>query len=98
MVKKDNNNGLILLGLLVLMGIGSMLASNNKSSPSTDDLSVKTVARDRLRAKLKDPGSLEIIEERVERPSRSGRPLGYWCKYRAKNGFGGYTVEEWYDE
>ena len=44
-------------------------------------------ARDKLRNNLREPNSLEIIEER-----KVGDKT--YFKYRAKNGFGGYSIEE----
>jgi hypothetical protein len=63
-----------------------------------DDVTIKQVGRDRLRATLREPDSLEIIEERLVRPARNGGEVGYYVKYRAKNGFGGYAVDEFYTE
>ena len=61
-----------------------------------DPVAVKYVGKERLKAILKDPDSLEIISERVV-PLGNGK-VGYECKYRAKNSFGGYTVETYYTE
>jgi len=63
-----------------------------------DDDDIKIVGRLKLKETLKDPGSLEIIHEEVRpRPSRRDNgEVGYYAKYRAKNGFGGYSVETFY--
>lgn len=45
-----------------------------------------------LKANLKDPGSLEIIEWR--KVARDGSSYVVSVKYRAKNSFGGYVVDD----
>lgn len=46
-----------------------------------------------LQANLKDPKSLDVIEwSRIIKPDSGGFMVR--CKYRAKNSFGGYIVEE----
>ena len=62
------------------------------------DIALKNAGRRRLKEELRDPGSLAIIEESIIRPGRYGSDAGYYAKYRAKNGFGGLTVEEYYTE
>lgn len=71
-----------------------------KTGPGTDgfDDAVRFVGRQRLEARLKDPSSLEIINEEVIKPGRYGSEVGYRAKYRAKNSFGGYVVDEFYTE
>ena len=44
--------------------------------------------RNRLKSQLRDPDSVQIISEEVQ----GGR---YNATYRAKNGFGGYVVEDY---
>lgn len=56
----------------------------------TESINIKVDARENLKSILKDPDSLQIIEEKVE----NGR---YSAKYRARNGFGGF-VESYYSE
>ena len=68
------------------------------SSGPPDDFSIKYVGRQRLEATLKDPNSLEIIEERLIRPGRNGGEVGYYARFRARNGFGGMSIEEFYTE
>jgi hypothetical protein len=63
-----------------------------------DDLDYKLAGRARLVKSLKDPGSLEIITERVVRPGKRGSSVGYEATFRAKNSFGGYSVETFYTE
>ena len=49
-----------------------------------------------LEKNLKDPDSLEIVEWGKVRNYTPDEPLRYivWCKYRAKNSFGGFVVEK----
>ena len=86
--------GLILLVSSCSKGCGD--SSNDSGKP--DDFSLKYAGRERLEAQLKDPGSLEIISERLVRPGKYGGDVGYECKYRAKNSFGGYVVDTFYTE
>jgi len=86
---------IVCLPVLVSCSGGS---GSDRSDGRPDDTAIKYVGRQRLEGQLKDPGSLEIISERVERPGRNGGEAGYWCKYRAKNGFGGYVVDTYYVE
>lgn len=49
-----------------------------------------------LKSSLKDPGSFEVIKG-ISMPLKDGGTRIYF-KYRAKNSFGGYVIEEtWYD-
>jgi len=86
------------VGITILIVLLGAFFSNDDSSGEPDDFSLKYVGRDRLKAQLRDPESLEIIEERLIRPGRNGGKVGYFAKYRAKNGFGGYVVNEFYTE
>lgn len=70
----------------------------DKQKPKTTDTAIKMVGKQRLKNDLRDPSSLEIIEERVIRPGRNGSKVGYYAKFRAKNGFGGYEFGEYYTE
>ena len=85
-------NALLFLGLLFCVCAGCL------SSGSPDDSSLKYVGRQRLEATLREPDSLEIIEENLIRPGRNGGEVGYYAKFRARNGFGGTSVEEFYTE
>ncbi|MEK6860020.1 MAG: hypothetical protein AABX54_04365 [Nanoarchaeota archaeon] len=99
--KDEVLNGLKGLGAIAVVGLAMLVGQCEKSQTSSrapDDATIRIVARQRLKDKLRDPDSLQIIEEKVIRPGKYGSDVGYWCKYRAKNGFGGYTVEESYDE
>ena len=88
---------LIVLGVFLLGSIfGSCGDKSDNGKP--DDFSLKYVGRQRLESQLKDPGSLEIISERLVRPGKYGADVGYECKYRAKNSFGGYVVDTFYTE
>lgn len=73
-------------------------SSHNTKEGKPDDTAVKTVARQRLEDSLKDPGSLEIISEKVIRPGRYGSKVGYEATYRAKNSLGGYVIDDFYTE
>ena len=84
--------------MLVLLVVAFAGCGDSSSSGPPDDFSIKYVGRQRLESRLKDPGSLEIISERVHRPGLNGGTVGYSAKYRAKNGFGGYVVDEFYTE
>ena len=91
----------ILLLFLALLFCGCADSDSSGSSGSSgppDDFSLKYVGRQRLEATLKDPDSLEIIEERLIRPGVNGGEVGYYAKFRARNGFGGMNVEEFYTE
>lgn len=67
-------------------------------APTAPDDALLITGRERLKNTLRDPSSLDIIAERLIKPGRYGSRVGYYAKYRAKNGFGGYTVEEYYTE
>ncbi len=77
---------------------GSNSGSYSSSDGKPDDFILKYVGKQRLREHLLDPDSLEIIEERLVRPGWNGGDVGYYAKYRAKNSFGGFSVEEFYTE
>lgn len=64
------------------------------STSDSDNTTIKYVGRERLKSNLRDPNSLDIIEEEIIM-DENGNPI-YRAKYRAKNGFGGYNVEEFY--
>lgn len=59
----------------------------NENSVYSDDSALKYVAKERLKASLRDPDSLEIISSDVDSSK------GVTIKYRARNGFGGMSVE-----
>jgi hypothetical protein len=59
----------------------------NENSVYSDDFARKYVAKERLKASLRDPDSLEIISSDVDSSN------GVTIKYRARNGFGGMSVE-----
>jgi hypothetical protein len=84
--------------VVVVLLVGALSHNDSASRGKPDDFSLKYVGKQRLRDQLRDPDSLEIIEERLVRPGRNGGEVGYYAKYRAKNGFGGYSVEEFYTE
>ena len=80
--------------------VGGCLIGFNAPSTSSkpDDTSIKYVGRQRLKDRLRDPSSLEIVSEELIRPGRNGGKVGYQAKFRAKNGFGGHNVETFYTE
>jgi hypothetical protein len=80
--------------------IGVCLVAFNAPSISgkPDDTSIKYIGRQRLKSRLRDPSSLEIVSEELIRPGRNGGSVGYQAKFRAKNGFGGHNVETFYTE
>lgn len=108
----DKNNGtlgclgiifivLLITGVMKLVGVGDSSrdsGSGTNHSNSDFEISAKIVGRDRLKAQLRDPDSLQIISEQIVRPGRNGGTVGYECRYRAKNGFGGYMVDTFYTE
>lgn len=96
-MSNNSDTGVGCVTIIVLIFFASMVFSGG-GSESPDDFSLKYTGRQRLEATLKDPGSLEIIEERLVRPGRNGSKVGYYAKFRAKNSFGGYTVDEFYTE
>lgn len=57
-----------------------------------DKATVRILERQRLEGSLRDPSSLQIIDERVE--TLPNGKFRYHSTYRAKNGFGGYSTEE----
>ena len=83
--------GLVIVGCLI-----GLNAPSTSSKP--DDTSLKYVGRQRLKDRLRDPSSLEIISEELIRPGRNGSKVGYQAKFRAKNGFGGHNIETFYTE
>ena len=86
-------NKVIACGVLVCVSLFGC-----KNDNGIDDSTLGYVGRQRLEMKLKDPDSLKIINERLVRPGKNGGEVGYECKYRAKNSFGGYAVDTFYTE
>lgn len=95
----------LLFGVLIaIIGYAAFVMSEGKKSrPVTAREPIKAVSNSPydgsvrqvekfLKATLKDPDSLQVIEWSpvVERP---GGGFSVRCKYRAKNSFGGYVVE-----
>lgn len=82
MSKNQENSGCLWIIVLVLF-LGYLIGP---PEVSTNDVN-RYNSRDSLSNSLKDPSSLEIIEE---------RQIGdkTYFKYRAKNSFGGTTIEE----
>lgn len=80
----------VFLGWQVLkFGVFVVRSSNlpNENSVYSDDFARQYVAKERLKASLRDPDSLEIISSDVDSSN------GVTIKYRARNGFGGMSVE-----
>lgn len=70
---------------------------NDKSSCSVDsDTYVKAAVRMYLQNTLKDPGSYKPIEWGTVIEQNGAYKYIIWHKYRAKNSYGGYVVEEHY--
>ena len=83
----------------LVMVVAVCLVFNDPSAPSgPDDTSIKCMGRQRLKSRLRDPSSLEIISEELIRPGRNGGKVGYQAKFRANNGLGGHNVETFYTE
>jgi hypothetical protein len=107
MTNKDNTRAIaycaIICGVTIFyLGLSAWLSSipvNNSSGgvyvapdDGWDEIAVKYVVRQRLEPVLKDPSSLEIISvEKID--GLNGNPWSVQATYRAKNGFGGYSVE-----
>lgn len=98
--KPDDGWGLIkfVLGsvfLLSLCGVsfqfGEVGTTETGIPITTEAIGTRMEGMRQLRATLRDPGSLEIIDEGVYGST-------YWARYRAKNGFGGYVVETFWSE
>lgn len=85
MKKNVNENGpdMILIFVLIFLSCAWI---NSFISTTPNESSMKYVGRERLRSKLRDPDSLQIISEKIENGE-------YKAEYRAKNGFGGYNKE-----
>src|ERR1017187_4388860 len=88
--------GSILLALCILCGLVGKCEDSERRRNGPSDVDIKLEGRERLNRTLRDPDSLQIIEEQVVRPGKNGGRVGYYVKYRAKNGFGGYTIDEFY--
>lgn len=80
-----------LLGL-VIYAVVTDDGRNSRHRPTQDssDGTVQEVV-DYLKANLKDPKSLEVIEWSPMKEQSPGYAVR--CKYRAKNSFGGYNIE-----
>lgn len=98
---------ILMIGLLFISGCegfdASRIGNNNSTGGSStttsyDRVAVEYVVKNRLRAKLKDPDSLEIISVEKVSPGRYGGEYGVDVTYRAKNSFGGYVVQTEYME
>ncbi len=84
---------LVFIGLIGFIYVHSMFYEQDRASVynSPADGSVQQV-RDYLRDNLKDPRSVEYIEWSRVMPTDNGYLVS--VKYRAKNSFGGYVVEQ----
>jgi RNA polymerase subunit RPABC4/transcription elongation factor Spt4 len=105
-IRKINKSTIIGVGCLIIIVIFVIwIASSGSCSEgsSSSSYSSKTVensswdgsvsqVKDWLRENLKDPGSLEFIEWGTVVETSSGYSVR--VKYRAKNSFGGYVIEE----
>ena len=97
---KTQRNWLIAIGVfIILIIIGNISKNNNAESNaivqnSYLDASVSQVER-YLKAKLSDPYSYESMEWSAVNEMSGNGDYRYWVrhKYRAKNGYGGYVIE-----
>ena len=95
---------ILMIGLLFISGCEGFDASRIGNNNSTEydvlgnRVAVEYVVKDRLRAKLKDPDSLEIISVEKVSPGRYGGEYGVDVTYRAKNSLGAFVVESEYME
>lgn len=95
---------LVAFGCLILfcmifgfvIGAFDYSSSDNTATSSDLDVSARAVGQERLRSSLRDPDSLQIIDEEVV-TSKNGS-MEYRATYRAKNGFGGYVEGEYYTD
>jgi hypothetical protein len=78
--------GIILIIMVMISGISGC----GTGTGEPDDFTIKYVGRQKLKESLRDPSSLEIISEEVT-PEK-----GYKATFRAKNGFGGYSIDSVY--
>lgn len=102
--QNKNYGCLIIIIIAVIFGIYSVVTDDNdNNSQNTEtvknspyDASVYQVERYLKREYLKDPDSYEGIEWSKVQIDNSNSLYKYYVrhKYRAKNGFGGYVVEE----
>ena len=93
--KKSIKNFIIVAAIIVgIISLFSIISPNDSDPlPTRTDSSVMVGVRSYLRANLKDPGSYQEIEWSPSGVNSSGQ---YYIrhKYRAKNSFGGYVIEE----
>jgi hypothetical protein len=93
-----NNGCLITIGIIVLLAIIGSLADdydvNSDVRNSDFDASVHQVER-HLENTLKDPDSYDGMEWSAVQEAPAGQDYKYYVrhKYRAKNSFGGYVIE-----
>ena len=94
-VKKSIKNILIVAAIIVgIVSLFSLFSSNDSDPmPTRTDSSVMVGVKSYLRETLKDPKSYQEIEWSPSGVNDAGQ---YYIrhKYRAKNSFGGYVVEE----
>ena len=94
-IKKAIKNILIVAAIIVgIVSLFSIFSSNDSDPmPNRTDSSVMVGVKSYLRETLKDPGSYKEIEWSPSGINSAGQ---YYIrhKYRAKNSFGGYVVEE----
>lgn len=84
--------GLVIMYVLVWSG------DKSGSSRTPDNYDLKLMGRQTLESVLREPDSLEIIEEKLILPVRYGASVVYYARYRARNGFGGMSIDEYYTE
>lgn len=82
----------IIIGIfLILVCIISILSPSSSYDTTDAEYNQLYEGRQNLKSTLRDPDSLQIISEDT---------IGgvYHAKFRAKNGFGGYEVSDYFDD
>jgi len=94
----------VFIAVVIIAGVAFLFLGNNTENRSgrrstknqvavPNKYEVLAIGRERLEACLRDPDSLQIIEESCVVPDRYGDEATYAARYRAKNGFGGYVED-----
>jgi len=78
--------------VIVLLLLFSMISKCGTSSEEEQSISAQVAVKSWLNSNLKDPDSFQAIEWGLVEKGPDG--LIVRCKYRAKNSFGGYVIEE----
>ena len=83
------------VGFVICMGLvcASFGVQSEEDVAKKRHYSLLVAGRNRLKSQLRDPGSLQIIREEI-RNEGTEQP-SYYARYRAKNAFGGYVIDEY---